>query len=129
MAANEAAKYRYKLYMADKVKLMFAFLLVAGGIGGFYYLSESAMVIRVAAMLAGVLLAVVVAWFSEPGKRFYAFSQESVDEARKVVWPSRKETFQTTGVVFLLVITMALFLWVVDASLLWMVKLLMGRGD
>jgi len=129
MAANEAAKYRYKLYMADKVKLIFAFLLVAGGIGGFYYLSESAMVLRVAAVLAGVLLAVVVAWFSEPGKRFYAFSQESVDEARKVVWPSRKETFQTTGVVFLLVITMALFLWVVDASLLWMVKLLMGRGD
>ena len=118
-----------KLHMADKVKLMFAFLLVAGGIGGFYYLSESAMVLRVAAMLASVLLAVVVAWFSEPGKRFYAFSQESVAEARKVVWPSRKETFQTTGVVFLLVITMALFLWVVDASLLWMVKLLMGRGD
>ena len=129
MAANEAAKFRYKLYMADKVKLIFAFLLVAGGIGGFYYLSESAMVLRVAAVLAGVLLAVVVAWFSEPGKRFYGFSQESVDEARKVVWPSRKETFQTTGVVFLLVITMALFLWVVDASLLWMVKLLMGRGD
>jgi len=129
MAANEAAKYRYKLYMADKVKLMFAFLLVAGGIGGFYYLSESATVLRVASVLIGVLLAIVVAWYTDSGKRFFAFSQESVAEARKVVWPSRKETFQTTGVVFLLVITMALFLWVVDASLLWMVKLLMGRGD
>ena len=129
MAANEAAKYRYKLHMADKVKLMFAFLLVAGGIGGFYYLSESATVLRVASVLIGVLLAIVVAWYTDSGKRFFAFSQESVAEARKVVWPSRKETFQTTGVVFLLVITMALFLWVVDASLLWMVKLLMGRGD
>jgi preprotein translocase subunit SecE len=115
--------------MADKVKLIFAFLLVAGGIGGFYYLSESPAVLRTASVLVGVLLAVTVAWFTEPGKRFFAFSQESVAEARKVVWPSRKETFQTTGVVFLLVITMALFLWVVDASLMGLVKLLMGRGD
>ena len=50
-------------------------------------------------------------------------------EAKKVVWPTRKETFQTTGVVFLLVVVMAMFLWVVDASLMWVVKLLMGQGD
>jgi preprotein translocase subunit SecE len=117
------------LYMADKVKLAIAFLLVVAGIGGFYYLSDNAMVLRVASVLVGIGLAVTVAWFTESGKRFYGFSQESLNEARKVVWPTRKETMQTTGVVFLLVVTMALFLWVVDASLMWMVKLLMGRGD
>ena len=115
--------------MADKIKLVIAFLLVVAGIGGFYYFSESASVIRVLSVLAGLILAAVVAWFTEPGKQFFAFSQESVAEARKVVWPTRKETIQTTGIVFLFVIVMALFMWVVDASLLSAVKLLMGRGD
>ena len=46
-----------------------------------------------------------------------------------MVWPTRKETIQTTGVVFLLVVVMAIFLWVVDASLMWVVKLLMGQGE
>lgn len=115
--------------MADKIKLVMAFLLVVAGIGGFYYFSESASVIRVLSVLAGLILAAVVAWFTEPGKQFFAFSQESVAEARKVVWPTRKETIQTTGIVFLFVIVMALFMWVVDASLLSAVKLLMGRGD
>jgi preprotein translocase subunit SecE len=52
-----------------------------------------------------------------------------VAEARKVVWPTRKETIQTTGVVFAFVVVMALFLWLVDAGLLWAVKLLMGQGN
>lgn len=115
--------------MADKLKLSLAILLVIAGIAGYYALSEQAMVIRVAAVLVGILLAIATAWFSESGKRFLGFSRDSWTEAKKVVWPTRKETLQTTGVVFLLVIVMALFLWAVDASLLWAVKLLMGRGD
>ncbi|MGE5028147.1 MAG: preprotein translocase subunit SecE, partial [Betaproteobacteria bacterium] len=50
-------------------------------------------------------------------------------ETKKGVWPTRKETFQTTGIVFLLVVVLAIFLWIVDASLMWAVKLLMGQGD
>ena len=115
--------------MADKIKLVISFLLVVAGIGGYYYFAESAPVIRVLSVLAGLILAAVMAWFTEPGKRFFVFSQDSVAEARKVVWPTRKETIQTTGIVFLFVIVMALFMWVVDASLLSAVKLLMGRGD
>jgi len=116
------------MFMADKLKLVLAFLLVVAGIGGYYYWSESALVIRVASVLAGIVLALATAWFTEPGKRFFAFSQESAAEARKVVWPTRKETLQMTGAVFMLVVVMAIFLWVVDASLLWFVKILMGRG-
>ena len=56
-----------------------------------------------------------MAWTSEPGKRFYAYTQDSVAETRKVVWPTRKETLQTTGVVIAFVMVMAMFLWVVDA--------------
>jgi preprotein translocase subunit SecE len=79
--------------------------------------------------LAGVVLAAVLAWFTAPGKQFYGYSQEAVEETKKVVWPTRKETFQMTGVVMLFVVVMALFLWMVDASLLWVVKLLMGRSE
>ena len=111
----------------DKIKLGFALLLLIAGIAGFYYLRESAMVIRVIAVLSGVVLAGVVMWFTSPGKRFYEFSRESVEETRKVVWPSRKETLQTTGIVFAFVLVMAIFLWMVDAGLLLAVRHLMGQ--
>jgi preprotein translocase subunit SecE len=115
--------------MADKIKLLVAFLLVVAGVAGFYALQQSAAVLRLAAMLLGVALALAVAYTSEPGKRFLAFGKDSVAEAKRVVWPTRKETMQTTGIVVLFAITMALFLWAVDASLMLMVNGLMGRGN
>jgi preprotein translocase subunit SecE len=111
----------------DKIKLGFALLLLTAGIAGFYYLRDSAMVIRVISVLAGIVLAAVVVWFTTQGKQFYAFSKESSEETRKVVWPNRKETMQTTGIVFAFVLVMALFLWMVDAGLLLAVKYLMGQ--
>ena len=115
--------------MIDKVKLGTAAALVCAGVAGYYLLAESAMIIRVAVVLLGAVLAAAVAWTSAPGKQFYAFAQESAEETRKVVWPTRKESLQTTGIVFLFVVVMGLFLWLVDTSLLWVVKLLMGRSD
>ena len=115
--------------MTDKIKLLAAALMVIAGIAGFYYLAESAAVIRLALVLGGVVTAMVILWYTALGQQFVGFSQEAVKEARKVVWPTRKETIQTTGIVFIFVVVMALFLWVVDASLLWAVKLLMGRSD
>jgi len=111
----------------DKIKLGFALLLLIAGVAGFYYLRDSAMVLRVISVLAGIVLAVVVVWFTPQGKQFYAFSRESSEETRRVVWPSRKETMQTTGVVFAFVVVMAIFLWMVDAGLLLAVKYLMGQ--
>lgn len=115
--------------MTDKIRLGLALLLASAGIAGFYYLGDSAPVVRVASVLAGLLLAMGVAWFTEPGKQFAVFTQESVTETKKVVWPTRKETLQTTGVVFLFAVVMALFLWMVDAGLLLAVQMMMGRGE
>src|SRR3989338_4479010 len=115
--------------MVDKIKLVIAFLVIVAGIAGFYYLHDSAAVLRLASVLVGLLLAAAVAWSSDPGKRFFIFGKDSVAEAKRVVWPSRKETLQTTGVVILFAIVMALFLWAVDASLMMMVNKLMGRGE
>ncbi len=114
--------------MVDKIKIAAAVSLVAAGVAGFYFLDQSPMILRVAAVLAGLAAGAVTFWTSEQGKLFYAFSQESVAETKKVVWPTRKETLQTTGVVFVFMVVMALFLWSVDASLLWVVKKLLGQS-
>jgi preprotein translocase subunit SecE len=111
----------------DKIKLGFSFLLLAAGIAGFYYLRDSALVIRVLAVLSGLVLAAVTISFTSQGKRFYTFSKESSEETKKVVWPNRKETAQTTGIVFAFVLVMAVFLWMVDAGLLLAVRYLMGQ--
>ena len=114
--------------MADKIRITTALLLVAAGVAGFYYLEQSPMIIRVAAVLAGLATGAVAFWLSAPGKEFHVFAQESVGETRKVVWPTRKETLQTTGIVFAFMVVMALFLWIVDAGLLWAVKRLLGQS-
>jgi len=114
--------------MADKIKIAVAALLVVAGLAGFYYLDQSPMIVRVASVLAGLAGAAVAFWASEPGRQFYGFAEESVAETKKVVWPTRKETLQTTGIVFAFVVVMALFLWIVDAGLLWAVKKLLGQS-
>jgi preprotein translocase subunit SecE len=114
--------------MADKIKLVLAVLLVIAGIIGFYMLKDDALILRVASVLAGLVAAALVAWTTAPGREFFAFAQESVTETKKVVWPSRKETVQTTGMVLAFVLVMAIFLWIVDALLVWGVKFFMGPG-
>jgi preprotein translocase subunit SecE len=113
-------------FMADKIKIAAAVVLLIAGIGGFYYLGDRAMIIRVASVLGGMVAGAVVFLMSQPGKQFYEYAQESIAETKKVVWPTRKETLQTTGIVFAFVVIMALFLWMIDASLLWVVKRLLG---
>ena len=115
--------------MADKIKLSVALLLVAAGIAGFYALHESAAVLKLGSVLLGLALASAVTWTTEPGKRLFVFGKESVAEAKRVSWPTRKETIQTTGVVILFAVIMALFLWAVDASLMVFVNKLMGRSE
>ena len=65
----------------------------------------------------------------KPRFNLFRFLQEVRSETNKVTWPTRKETMQTTAVVFGFVLIMAIFLWLIDASLLWAVRLLMGQGD
>jgi len=115
--------------MADKIKIAIAVVLLIAGIVAFYYWDQSPLIARVGAVIGGAVAAVVVFWTSARGKEFFAFAQESIDETKRVVWPTRKETLQTTGIVFAFVFVMALFLWLIDAGLLWAVRLLMGQGD
>ena len=102
---------------ADRLKISLALLAVIGGLAGFYLLAQDALVFRIGAVLVGLIVGTVIAATSEPGKRFFAFGREAVAETKKVVWPSRKETIQTTAVVFGFVLIMAIFLWATDKTL------------
>ena len=106
--------------MLDKVKLAIAILLIAAGIWAYYWLGDdTALVLRILAVAAGIAAGAAVAWFSAPGREFAAFAAEAVVEVKKVVWPTRKETMQTTAAVFAFVVAMAIFLWVSDKTLEW----------
>ncbi|MFQ6023150.1 MAG: preprotein translocase subunit SecE [Acidiferrobacterales bacterium] len=113
----------------DKLKLLLAVLIVAIGVGGFYYFDDQSDLVRIPGLLLACALAVVVGLQTAPGRGFQEFAKGSLRELRQVVWPTRKETTQVTLVVVALVIAVALFLWVVDLGLQKAVRLLIGRGS
>ncbi len=103
--------------MADKLKITIAGLLVVAGLAAFYYFSTAPLVARVLMVLAGIAAGVAVGWVSAPGRQLAEFARESIAEVKKMVWPTRKESFQTAAAVFGFVLVMAVFLWIVDKGL------------
>jgi preprotein translocase subunit SecE len=113
--------------MVDNFKLVLGAALVIAGIAVYYWLGEASLVLRILAILAGFAAGAAVALTSGPGREFVAFARESVNEVKKVVWPTRKETMQTTAAVFAFVVVMAVFLWLSDKSLEWVLyELVLG---
>ncbi len=104
---------------ADKAKLVAAAALLIGSLVAFYLLGQKDMWLRVVVLLVGLAAAVGVYFSSESGRQLIAYGRESVREVKKVVWPTRKEAMQMTGYVFAFVVVMALFLWVTDKTLEW----------
>ena len=105
--------------VADKIKLAVAVALVVAGIAGYYWLAANSILLRILAVIAGIGAGIAVAWTSAPGREFVAFAREALAETKKVVWPTRKETMQTTTAVFAFVVVMAMYLWVSDKTLEW----------
>jgi preprotein translocase subunit SecE len=104
---------------ADKAKLAGAAVLLVGAVVVFYLLGKQDLWLRTLALVALLAGAVALYFTSESGKQLIAFGRDSVREAKKVVWPTRKEAMQMTGYVFAFVFVMALFLWVTDKTLEW----------
>ena len=104
---------------ADRAKLVGAGVLLVGGVAAFYALGHSDLWVRVLALLALMAAAIGVFFTSESGRELIAFGKESSREVKKVVWPTRKEAMQNTFYVFAFVILMALFLWICDKTLEW----------
>lgn len=104
---------------ADKARLAAAGMLVVGGVAAFYLLGQQSLWLRVITLLVLIAAAVGVFLTSSQGKELIAFSQDAIKEMRKVVWPTRPEATQMTLYVFAFVVVMALFLWLVDKGLEW----------
>ncbi len=104
---------------ADKAKLVVAGALVIAAVGAFYALGQQDLWLRIVALVVLMLMGVAIFFTSESGKQLTAYGNDSVREVRKVVWPTRKEALQMTGYVFAFVFVMALFLWITDKTLEW----------
>ena len=105
----------------DKVKVIASLLIAVGGVGGYYqlpqYLGQDVSILwRVGLLLVALVAAAVVAMTSEYGSSFLEFAKGARTELRKMVWPTRQETTQTTIIVLILVVLVALFLWLIDMS-------------
>jgi preprotein translocase subunit SecE len=112
---------------ADKAKLAAAVALLLAGFVGYYLLAGQGQLVRVGALLGCIALAVALFAVSEPGRQLLAFARDSWRETKKVVWPARKEAMQMTAYVFAFVFVMALFLWLTDKTLEWVLyDLLLG---
>ncbi len=112
----------------DTVKMILALGILTAGVAGFYLFEEYSQLIRVLGLLAMVVVSVLVILQTAMGKNVWKFAADARTEVRKVVWPTRQETIQTTLIVLFVVLLMGIFLWLVDMMLLSIVKTLTGQG-
>ena len=113
---------------ADTIKLIVALLIVISATASFYMYPELPMLLRVLVIVAAIILSAVIGLQTEKGRKIRSFLGEAQIEVRKVVWPTREETVQTTLVVILMVFFIALFLWLLDLFLGWSIGVIMGHG-
>ncbi|NNJ95773.1 MAG: preprotein translocase subunit SecE [Gammaproteobacteria bacterium] len=112
----------------DTFKLVIAIAVLLVGIGGFYYYADASLLYRVLGLVALAIVAVGIALTTGTGRAIVSFGHEARAEVRKVVWPTRQETVQTTLMVVVAVIILGIFLWLIDMMLLKAVQMLTGQG-
>ena len=112
----------------DTLNLAIAVLVAISIIAGFYVFSEHSFLLRLGGLVIGIAVSIGIAMQTEKGRSLWIFFQDSQIEVRKVVWPTRQETLQTTMIVILVVIIVSIILWLLDMFLGWSVRSLMGQG-
>lgn len=112
----------------DTIKMFVSIAILLGSVVTYYVFSDWHAVIRVLVVLLGVGLATYVLYTTELGASWFRYLVHTKKEVRQVVWPTRKETAQTTLIVVIAVIIVGIFLWLIDMFFLWAVKLLTGQG-
>ncbi len=91
-----------------------ACIIALAGVFAFALLADQPTMVRVGVLVGCILVGAIIGWFSAPGKEFVAYCKASYEELRRVVWPTRKETINTTGIVCAFVVIVAFFLFLVD---------------
>ena len=113
----------------NTVKLVLSVLILLAGVAGFYYFEAESLLYRVLGLLVFVGIALGIIYTTSTGKSVLGFARESRIEVRKVVWPTRQETVQTTLMVIVAVIVVGIMLYFIDKILLEAVQYLTGRGE
>ena len=113
----------------DTLKLGAALLLLVVAVVAFYRFDDQLLVLRVLGLLAVAGISIFIAAQSSTGRNIIGFIGGARTEVRKVVWPTRAETMQTTLAVILMVFLVGIFLWLLDMVLLWGIQLLTGQGS
>ncbi len=111
---------------SDLVKLVAALLLVTSAIAGFYYYADQSLLVRVLGLSVAMGIAIAIAFKTDRGQQLWGFFREAQIEVRKVVWPRRDETVKATLLVLSMVVVVAIFLWLLDLLLGWIVQTLTG---
>lgn len=114
--------------VADVGLLTLAVLIVVAGVAAYYLLPQLASIWRTLIVLGGIVVACGVAWFTAPGRGVRSFLRETQFEMRKVVWPTRQETLQTSLIVVVVTVAIAIVLGLIDIILKtvildWLLKL------
>ena len=110
----------------DIVKWVAAALVLTAGVAGFYYYAEQFLPYRVLALLAATAVSLGIAYNTVAGKAMWTYFQDSRAELRKVVWPTRAETMQTTLVVAIVVVVVGVLLWLLDIGFGWAIRELLA---
>jgi len=114
--------------VVDTAKLLLAVVIIVAGLVGYYYFGDASTLLRALGVIVAVGVAVAIAWTSLQGQLIWKFIQSSRVELRKVVWPTREETIQTTLVVLLFALIGGVFFWLLDAFLLFVTSKITGQG-
>ncbi|MGE4659157.1 MAG: preprotein translocase subunit SecE [Arenicellales bacterium] len=117
------------MVLPDKLKLLASGLAVVAAVALFYILGDSSALIRALVVVVGVIAAAGIALTSDPGRSVWQFALATRTEVRKVVWPTRRETAQSTMIVILMVLVVGIYLWLLDAFSFWAIyDLTLGLG-
>ena len=103
----------------DTLKMASAVAILLSSVFSFYYFAELSVLIRVLAVIFSVILSLIIFFSTQRGIIFWDFLQGSRVEMRKVVWPTKQETIQTTLTVFMFVLVLGIFFWLLDFLLLY----------
>ena len=125
---NKKSEVQESRSVMDTVKMFLSIAILLGSVVAYYTFADWHAVARILVVLLGVALAGYVLYTTELGASWFKYLVHTKKEVRQVVWPTRKETAQTTLIVVIAVIIVGIFLWLIDMFFLWAVKLLTGQG-
>jgi preprotein translocase subunit SecE len=124
---NEQAE-KSGVALIDAFKIVLAAAALVGGVVAYYWFEDQPQVLRVLMVLGGLIAGMLILYWSAPGRELWDYVQSSRVELRKMVWPTRQETWRTTLVVFVFVMALGVFFWLVDMALAWGAKHVTGQG-